>query len=338
MNRTVIIYASLLVVSLIGAYVSWTHEEDPRVKDGIVVLDISPDDLTEIKYSNEGFKVDITKKRDALGEYIWVDSVREEAINKPSANPHAPPTPPDPNAKKETIKSSFKAGTAIEPVMAALAPFVALRAIEATPEQLAEFGLKDPKGKLEIIARGKTHTFDVGEEGYGHRNTYIRDTQTNKIYIVDGAAVRPLVRGDERLPERRLVDAEMWKLDKVVISSGAQTATFVQNNKADQQAATWTVPGSQANNVSAKTWIEKFLRMRSIGNPDSLGDAEQVLSVQLTADRVVTDITLYRAQKADGGEKWYARSAFTRGIVELPQALASNLADDFPTLVATKPE
>ena len=337
MNRTVMIYAAALVVALIGSYLSWTHESNPRLKDGVVVLDIAESDLTEIRYSTKDFNVSVTKKKDALGDYVWVDSQREQAISQAPANPHAPPEPPKPDAPKQTVKLSFKAGTAVEPVIAAFTPFIAIRTISATPEQLEEFGLKDPKGKLELVARGKTHTYDVGEEGYGHRNSYLRDTASGAIYLVDGDAIRPLIRGDERLPERRLLDADMWKLDEVAITSGAQTVKFIQKNKSDQQVASWVGEGTDEANASARTWIEKFLRMRSIANPDSVGDAEDVMSIRAVADGKETQIKLLRAQKADGGEKWFATSTFTRGPVELPFALASNLADDFPTLVSQQP-
>lgn len=334
MSRSVFVYATLLVVALVGAYLSWTHEAEPRLKDGVVVLDASEADLREVRYTAKDFSVSLTRKSDAFGEYAWVETVREEPDVKPMVNPHAPApeAPADPNAKTHTVKRSFKAGSGADPVFGGLAPFVALRAVQATPEALEEFGLKTPKGKLELTIRDKTHVFEVGEEGYGHRNTYIRDAATAKIYLVDGDAIRPLLRGDERLPERRLFEADLWDIDRVEVMSGGRSVAFDQKNKADQVNASWVNAGSDAPNLTAKTWIEKFARMRAIGNPESMGDAEEVLTVKVTAGKVVTDVVLMRTQKDDGTQDWYARSPFTRGVVELPMALAANLADDFVTL------
>lgn len=341
MNRGVMIYAGLLVVALVGAYASWTHEaEEPRVRDGVVVVDIGEKDLTEVRYSARDFRVSLTRRTDGLGEYVWVESTREEPVNKKPVNPHAPDDghgPDEVDGPMHTVKMAFKAGTGADPVFGMLAPFVALRAVTASAEAMEDFGLKEPQGKLEIVARGKTHAFDVGAEGYGHRNTYVRDVGTGKVYLVDGAALRPLLRGDERLPERRLMESEMVDLDRVEVTSAGKTVVFEQRNKADAQNAFWAVPGSDEANLSARTWIEKFARMRSIGNPESMGDAAEVLRLKAVSGKTVSEIVLYRSQKADGTQTWFGKSDFTRGLVELPMALASNLADDFLNLQSTTP-
>lgn len=343
MNRSVMVYAGLLVVALMGAYASWTYEaESPRVRDGVVVVDIGEKDLTEIRYSAKDFQVSLTRKTDGFGEYAWVESTREEPVNKKPVNPHAADDghghgADEVDGPKHTVKRAFKAGTGADPVFGMLAPFVALRAVEASPASLEEFGLKEPQGKLEIVARGKTYTFDVGAEGYGHRNTYVRESGSGKVYLVDGAALRPLLRGDERLPERRLMASDMFDLDRVEVSSGGKTVVLEQHNKADAQNAFWAAPGVKEANPSARAWIEKFARMRSIGNPESMGEAEEVMQLKAVAGKETTEIALYRAQKADGTQLWFGKSNFTRGVVELPMALASNLVDDFLNLQVAAP-
>jgi hypothetical protein len=335
MNRTVAIYSALLVIALVGSYFSWTHEENPRLKDGVLVVDIAENDLGEIRYSTKDFSVSITRKNDDLGEYVWVETSRETPTIVPPADPHKLPDAADIKVgETKTVKKAFKGGMTVDPVFAMLTPFIALRAMETTPERLKEFGLDEPRGKLEVVSKGKTRVFDVGEEGYGHRNTYVRDVESKKVFLVDGGLLRPLMRADERLPERRLLEPDMAKIEKVTISSGEKSATFVQKNASDQGAAFWASEGTEAANLSAKTWLDKFLRVRSIGSPDSIGDAVQVLELKASSEGKITQIKFFKTPSTDGGEKWFVQSNFTRGAVEVPLALAANLVDDFPTLLA----
>ncbi len=334
MNRTVAVYSALLILAMVGSYFSWTHEDNPRLDDGVLVLDIAEKDLDEIRYSTKDFKVSLVRKKDDLGEFVWVETAREMASRPPVLDPAAPPEPTDTKPPTKTVKTAFKGGIGVEPVFAMLTPFIALREMETNAERLKEFGLDEPRGKLEVVSKGKTRVFDVGEEGYGHRNTYVRDVESKKVFLVDGGLLRPLIRADERLPERRLLEPDIGKIDKITATAGGKSVTFVQKNSSDQMAAFWALEGEDTANPSARAWFDKLLRVRSIGNPDSVEGATEVLELRATAEGKVSQIKFLKTPSDDGGEKWYVRSNFTRGVVEVPLALAANLVDDFPTLVA----
>lgn len=334
MNRTVAIYSALLIVALVAAYMSWTHEEGPQLRGGVMVLDVAEKDLAEIRYSTEDFKVSITRKKDELGDYAWIETQREMPARTLPVDPNEPSDAAKEAPAPKTVKSAFKGGVTVEPVFAMLSPFIALREMETNEERLKEFGLTEPRGKLEVVIKGKTRAFEVGEEGYGHRNTYVRDVDTKKVYLVDGNLLRPLIRADERLPERRLMEPNLSQIEKITVLSMGQSVSFVQKNAADPLAAFWSVEGQDVANPSAKAWFDKFVRVRSTGSADSIEGATEVLELRATAEGKVSQVKFLKHQTAEGGEKWYVRSNFTRGVVEVPLALAANLVDDFPTLLA----
>lgn len=357
MNRTVVIYSSLLAVALVAAYLSWTHEPDERRAAGVVLLDIELDDIQTVSYSTgEDFEITLNPRKDDYGEYVWVAAERtEEPRSSAQTSPHhghdhdesegvanGESTPEDdeaePPAQPVVTKTEFKAGTSLDRTMDTLAPFIALREIEESDADLERFGLDEPKASLSIKTRNEERTYDVGAEGYGHRNVYVRDRDSKKIYLVDGQALRALETGDSRLPERRLVAANPPDIDAVSVRSGGQQVRFEHRNRVDRQKAFWAREGASERDRSAAAWIGKLLRMRTLGyvpldfDPDSL-DERLAVDVEM-ADGRRSRVVIFEGYDEEGREQWYGRSNLTRGIVKLPMALASDLSTDVATLMA----
>ncbi len=339
MNRTVAIYGVLLVASLIGAYLSWTHEAEDQDR-GVVLFDIEPEELASLTYTEgEKFEIRLEPRSDEYGDYVWVQSTRTEA-KKPPRNPHGPPPETEPDAPAETVSRSFKAGSAVDRTMDTVAPFAAIRQIEDTEGRMGEFGLDEPRATLEIEGPSKTRSFAIGEAGYGHRNIYVMDRETESVYLVDGRAIGALKRGDERLPERRLFEGNAPDVEKATIYSGSESVSVVHKNRSDRTRAFWAREKSQERDRSAAAWIRKALRLRSTSYAPTDFDAtglETALTLELElADGKTPRIELMRGQDAEGREQWYGRSDLTRGIVELPMATASDLARDVGTVLGTK--
>lgn len=339
MNRTVAIYASLLTIALLGAYFSWTYEATDEEK-GVVLFDVDQDELKSVNYkAGDDFEITLEPRGDAYGEYIWAESTRIEK-KKPPRNPHDPhaPAPPlAPDAPKETVTKSFKAGSSVDRTMTTLAPFRAIREIEKTGGRMKEFGLEDPEATLKIEGPSQTKTYHVGKAGYGHRNVYVRDSESGKVYLVDGRAIGALERGDDRLPERRLFDMNANDIEEAKINSGDESLTVVHKNRADRAKAYWSRAGSEEKDRAAAAWIRKLLRIRSTAYAPADFNAsglETALTVEVKlADGKTSRIELMRGQDEDSREQWYARSELTRGIVEVPLATASDLARDVNTVL-----
>ena len=57
MNKSILAYATILVLSLGASWVQYTSEEAAVPKEGIVLADVKKDDLQQLSYSSPDLKV-----------------------------------------------------------------------------------------------------------------------------------------------------------------------------------------------------------------------------------------------------------------------------------------
>lgn len=337
--RDVSVYAILFVTALIGAYASWTHEPAEEKAEGVVLIDAKPGEVARIAYESEDIDVTLEPREDDLGEYLWVSTTRRKK-NRIPANPHAKPeSQPEEEDDEPTIeKSSFKAGKTGDKLIEDLAPFRVARSLDVSEEELEEFGFDEPKGTLTVeTKKGDTKKFEIGGSAYGFKNMYLRDADSGDVYVIKRSLVSPLERADSRLPEKQLFPVERADVEQVAITTGEQSLEFVHRNRDDAAAATWTAPGSDESNSTAESWLDKVFRLRASGyvpEDQEPGPLEPVFAVKAQPEEgdAVTLQVLRGGVGEDGEATWYAKSDFTRGLVELNGNLASDAADDLATL------
>lgn len=339
MKRTLIIYASVLLVALVLAYRSWTHEGDVDLSKAIVVLPGEPEDLEGIDYSSDKVDVSLDVLEDAAGKYVWVTATPKNTgenkdDTKDPADPHAPKPEPD-DGKAE----QFKAGKPGDTIIEGMAPFLVKRQLEGVgDDQLEDLGLATPEATLTIRRKGREpKTYELGGNKYGGTNFYMRDPDDGKIYLVDGTLIRPLQSAKRTLPDRTLVGVPNNEIEKIEVRAGEATAAFEQHNPDDAEAVFWSTAGSEVKNSAAATWIDKTLAMRSSkyipadAEPEGLEEAFSFTA--FTSDRKQVTVTVYRAWDDKGEESWYARSDHTRALVQLHQSAASDANTDLATVL-----
>ena len=335
MNRSVLIYAGLLLVVLVGSYRAWTDEDAPDLSKSVMVLQGDADSLESIEYESDKLHLTLMQREDDLGSYIWVRA-EPKNVEPPSEdeanNPHAPP--PDDGKTVE-----FKAGKKGETVVEGMAPFLAKRTLEGVgDDMLEEIGLAEPEAKLTIRRKGRdAKTYDLGKNVYGGSNVYLRDPSDGTIYLIDAKLIRPLQTGKRSLPDRLLFSGKNKEVESITVTSGEASATFFQYNPDDPDAQYWATQGESEGNATAQGWIDKTLRLRS---SDYISEEEQPSSVEealrysvKTADGKVVDVTVLRAPGEDGEDQWYAKSTHTRATVRLQRALAAEVAADLPSVL-----
>jgi hypothetical protein len=338
--RGVIVYAVLFIAALIGAYVSWTHEPAEERAEGVVLVDAEPSQVSRITYESEDIDVTLEPREDDLGEYLWVSTTRRKS--RIPANPHARPDDGEAEEEKEPKieKSAFKAGKTGDKLLEDLAPFSVARALDVSEDELDEFGFDEPKGTLVVeTKKGKKKSFEIGDSAYGFKTVYLRDTDSGKVYVIEKSVISPLNRADSRLPEKELFPAERADVERLTIKTADDTLEFVQRNRDDSAAATWTAPGSDESNPTAESWIDKVFRLRAsgyVGEDDEPEGLESVFAVKIDAEDGETTLEVSRGPGEEGQMKWYAKSDFTRGLVELNGNLASDAADDLATLFSAE--
>jgi hypothetical protein len=341
MKRGVIAYAAVLLVALVLAYRSWTHEGDVDLSEATVVIAGDPEDLEGIDYSSDKIDVSLDVLEDAHGKYVWVTATpkgtaeKKEEETKEPPDPHAPPKEEEDDGKAE----EFKAGKSGDTIVEGMAPFVVKRQLEGvSDDQLAELGLSPPEGSLTIRRKGRDpKTFELGGGKYGGSNFYARDPEDGKIYLVDGTLIRPLQSAKRTLPDRTLVGVANNEIEKIEVRSGDASATFVQHNPDDAEANFWSTAGSESKNAAAATWVDKTLAMRSSSyipasaEPEGLEEAFSFTA--FTSDKKQVTVTVYRAWVEGGEESWYARSEHTRALVQLHRSAASDAHADLATVM-----
>jgi hypothetical protein len=314
---------------MVGAYLEWTHEDEPDLSDSVVILDGKPETIEEIDYESKDVRVSVTQREDAWGTYSWVDVEPQGDVPEPEPtpdNPHAPPP-------EDRSPAQFKGGKMMEQVLEGLAPFTAKRVLEGVDDyKLDELGLGEAEATLTIKRAGKQpKTYELGGGVYGGANAYVRDPESGTIYIVDAKAIRPLQSAKRTLPDRRLIGAELKEIRAVKVTSGEATAAFEQHNPDDAKAQFWSVMGEEEAAPAGAAWLDKVLRLRSAeyvpegSEPSGMSEA---FSYQVSTGERTTTVTVFRAPGEEGADDWYARSEHTRALVKLHNALAAEVFAD----------
>lgn len=348
--RQVIIYATLLVVLLCGAYLKWTAEPAPDSEDGVVLLAGEPDDITSVSWKSEDAEVLLTRKSDDHGDYLWVEHSKweEQKIEGPTlpvddasagSGEEAEELAELPTEKVER-RTVFKASDKGDALLAKLAPLQAIRKLDQVDaDKLAEIGLDAPTESLVLTRGGDTVTLEIGGEAYGTKDRYVRHVGTGDIYLVDDQLVKDLEYSRTRLPDRSLWSLETPQIASVTIQHGDASRTLEQRNPDDPKAATWVPAGQEDEDEQVTTWLGKALRLKGTTYVDPAADdgpTDLQERFRMTLSPAAKDAqaeTLVVLQDGEDGD-WYGRSEHTRGLLKLLKAPTRAVADDVEGIVA----
>ncbi|MFB6262131.1 MAG: DUF4340 domain-containing protein, partial [Bradymonadaceae bacterium] len=208
MNRSVAMYAGLLVVALGASYLSWTSEGDEAASGKTVVARFDPADIERIEYTSDEAELTLDVRKDERGRYVWVEEKRSIPVGpgskkgegpepdetggssasttgpdaggnpdagSPDAGPPDAATSPGSEPATETEKKAYKASAAAGDLLDSLAPLEATRQLDvATEKQKKRYGLADPSESMTThLKSGSARTFQIGDYAYGRRHVYI---------------------------------------------------------------------------------------------------------------------------------------------------------------------
>ena len=328
MNRSLVVYAALLLGSLGWAYQTWTHADELSLADKVVILPGKPDQLVSVAYHAKDLDLTLELRTDDRGRYAWATSV---PLTEEGAEP---PPPPEGHPPPPTEPEEFKVGKAGDTVLEGLAPFVAKRRLEGAGEtDLADLGLSPPEATLEIVREGKEpKRFELGGNVFGGANVYVRDPDDGEIYLVDAKLLRPLQSGARTLPDRDLTGVDERKAERVTLRVGDRQASFEQHNPDDVEAKYWSVAGQEEESPEATAWVDKVLRLRSsryVPASEVPTDLAHAFDYKVEGeDGKAVTVEVLRNFDDEGQEQFFARSEHTRGLVRLPRATAAEASAD----------
>ena len=314
--QTHLIYGAILGISLIGAFITWTAEPNTISGDEIELLPGKKEDLQEIEWNSPTSFVRITQKEnDGSNESLWVFYKEEE----------------------KSIKKNFKASSAGDKLFSSYSPLTVIRKLDApSAEKLVEIGLQDSKTTVTIKRNDRSRVLEIGNEAYGTKDVYVRDTNSGQVYLVDDEKFRTLQHAKSRLPNH-----DLWSLNDIykvqhatLITENQAQITFEHKNHQDKQNARWEqrtgkgIENADSRTEQITTWMSKIIALRA-GEYEEIDEKDLQLKFSLTFHIEENQETLKVYMQ---NEDWYANSTFSEGFVQLTSRSIEGLYSDIPSI------
>jgi hypothetical protein len=309
------LYGAILSVSLLGAFLTWTEEPDPISGDEIELLSGKKDDLQEIEWNSPKNFVRISKKEKSNNESLWVFYKEEE----------------------KDIKKNFKASAAGSSLFSNYSPLTAIRKLESpSAEKLVEIGLQDPQTTVTVKRNDRTRILEIGNEAYGTKDLYVRDTNSGQVYLVDDEKFRTLKYAKTRLPNRSIWSFDtMYEIQKATLLTDTNAQIqFEHENNQDKQNARWNRSGTNteekedSTTEQITTWMSKITGLRG-GEYIDLDekDLSFKFSLQIQIEDKKETLKIYTLK-----DDWYAHSSFSEGFMKLVTRNIEGLYSDIPSI------
>ncbi|MEZ5397961.1 MAG: DUF4340 domain-containing protein [Bryobacterales bacterium] len=221
--RQIIVLSVALVVSLVGAYLTWTDDSEEVVSDdAVAVYSASEKDLQKLTWSSKSLDVTLEKRHDDHGDYLWVTT---KETREPPKRPE-PPKPPgaeeddedgdesavepgdegaedagegedatsadEPAPEPIVTESAFLGNDKANELWKAFAPLEAPRRLERAQVDLVKFGFEDgpaPAPKDDADAED--------DEDHEHPGLTKKEVEKATIEVVRGSGTVELAVGGE---------------------------------------------------------------------------------------------------------------------------------------------
>lgn len=323
MNKSILAYATILVLSLGASWVQYTSDQAAVPKEGIVLADVKKDDLQQLSYSSPDLKVLIEIRKDDLGSYSWVTLT--ETKKKKGA---------DGVETSEEIVTRFKGGEDATKLIEKWAPVMAMRELGRAEDKIESFGLKGATSTVMVTGVGKTWTLELGGDTYGLKDRYVRDQGTGLVYVVDDQAIKPFT-SKTKLRDTAIFSAKKTEIESVKVGRGAATVTWEQKNIVDTAAAFWARQGGSGDkDETFSNWLDKLLKLRS----QEYVQAEEPADLVPVMDLVIkpVDHPAESLQLLRSGDDWYARGSWVRGLVKLNKTATADVESEVDDVIEGK--
>ncbi|MBN93733.1 MAG: hypothetical protein CL928_06605 [Deltaproteobacteria bacterium] len=382
------LYGLLLIVTLGFAYSAWQEEGDEGKAGSnteIVVFDPGKSGVSRIHWDSK--KAVTTLQVEGRGEALkaWVTSGKRKKIapepateeatvtnqdlspgaeakdkvaattgsttGAEAATPEATttPAPQDPEYGPPELRS-FPGGKQARELADRFAPLMALRSFDdLSQESLADMGLTEPEGSLEVEGAGRTLRLEVGSKAYGSSDTYVRNPSTNTVYLLSSKALGALRTGSTRLMERNLFDFEAIDVAQATVqpAKGGSSREFSHQGRHDEANSYWADPQKLEDvDTAADGFFKKVFQLRATTyateaeQPDTA--AMEPLFVVSFDESTVPAITLSRLVNQERSKDdesvydYYAQSPITRDQwVKVSRTTGSDLADALDGLLGS---
>lgn len=314
--RSTMISATILLISLVVAWMRWTTEPDKIAPNSILVMTGEITDIESISWKTEDESLLLEHKDDDNGKYLWV-------------------THRSTKGESEIVKQ-FKAGKNGDSLLEALSPLTAVRKLEVNDDaKKAELGLDTPSITLTVARKGSTREFQLGAEAYGTKDYYVFDRSGSEYFLIDDKKFNHLKRGRTTLPDRSLWSKKSTEATSMTITQGKKSLDAEHKNHQDKSSSKWINRNApEADNAQLETWIGKALKLsasRYQNDEDPLDKLVPAFNITLGWEQHPKQTAAF--SKLD--ESWWAQSSHTRAWVKINSSAIKELVADLDSLFVT---
>lgn len=368
-----VVHGVLLVIALGTAYFDWTRPKAASRKPGeVTVWSGAASDVTAVHLDSTLAKVDLELKKEKDAKpYPWFRL--ERTITLPAPPPPKPeekkdeakptPPPPAPPQTKVTVKEFLGADRTKER-LEKLATLTAERDLgNVASDTLAKLGLDKPRGSLVVETTAGERKLELGDTAVGDRLRYVREPGSGRVYAVDTNLFADLEQADTRLQNTDLQPFNAEAIEKVVVSVGGTSRTYVQKDRDKPGKTYWVAevgesaaggaPETGDKDERATTWFGKLGRLKAerylaadenplestavgAAQPTPAGPVETKAVMRLEYDVPgYPPATLELEKVSAGGDKvaFVARTSYTRSRVVVNRFTAEEIEKDLSDLL-----
>ncbi len=310
------VYGGLLLALMVGAYLSWNHEERPVDTDEVVILAQSPDDITGVTL--------MTKTQTISMAFQTIDGQKA------------------PWFELQTTKSKrgFLGNEDTQKLLVDFAPFKALRSLgrEFSAQEQKDMKLDRVERKLVLQTKSGERRFDVGGRTSGSRDHYLRPEGKSEVFLVASRILADFEFPEGKYMQRKLRNQPLSEVEKVVLSSGGRTKTALQKNRQAGRDAFWaSAEAPDEKNETLGNYIDKLDRLTASEYPSDTTKSEAAkpfLEVQWLGadDQVLANFTLSKLGEGKDAD-FFARASATRRVVKVSRFSAEQLERELVELL-----
>lgn len=338
--KQVIGWSIALSVALVGSYLTWTDDSEPPALEAVPVYRATASELQAITWVAENAEVTLTRKSDALGDYIWIASSETRTVDVPvepepseESSDEAPPAPRVEQVE-QLVAVDFTGNGEAMALWETYAPLEALRELTELPGlDRSLFGLDAPEGTVKVTKGGQTFELVIGAETYGAKDRYA--AMGDRVFLIDDGALRPL-----QFASSRLVERNMWPLTKPEMETAAarlpdgEWVAFTHENRDDETQQHWAfadTDGERSDEADAFLDRLQLMRFRRYLTDDEVGGPlTPIFAYRFSGKGQTYDIEMLEGPD----ETYYARSAFNRSLVQMSDAQARDVRKLLEAIVA----
>jgi hypothetical protein len=305
----VLLLAGLVVLLLVGAYLSWTRKDDTLTAEKVNINTLAPERVTELVWSTRTQTVAVSRKKAGDADYVWFD------------------------VKSGKSTKGWKGNKAAATLFEQFAPFVALRSLGTVldPAQLTETKLERPDSKLIVRTSGDDKVYEAGGRTFGSRDWYLRAAGGKEVFVVASKVLQDLDFAESKYMQRDLTTLDKKDVASVVLKAGPKEQKFLQQNKLSPTDAFWTrAEAPDAKDESVANYLRKVegLKALSYAEPAVVEGATRILDLTYYEEEAPKEtLTLYRGGEA-GKERYYVVTPVTVVPVEVAKSVAEQLEQD----------